>query len=72
MKSPTCLHCIVINEHGSFVVFLSKCFDLIVVYVLKWGSSNAAAWRKKEKSAKQSKDLLLPSDQSTSRCAPPL
>ena len=42
----TCLHCIV-NEHGSFVVFLSKCLDLIVVYVLKWGSSNAAAWRKK-------------------------
>ena len=67
MKSPTCLHCIV-NEHGSFVVFLSKCLDLIVVYVLQWGSSNAAAWRKKiirlkqEKSAKQSKDLLLPSE----------
>jgi len=63
MKLPACLLLLArqhfVNKHGSVVVFLSKCLDLIVVYVLNGGHPTPL---KQEKSAKQSKDLLLPSE----------
>ena len=48
-----------VNKHGRVVVILSKCLDLIVVYVLNGGHPTPL---KQEKSAKQSKVLLLPSE----------
>ena len=59
MKSPIPACIALLMSTGSFVVFLSKCLDLIVVYVLNGGHPTPL---KQEKSAKQSKDLLLPSE----------